>query len=135
MKARRVIWIVMALVVIAAAIYLRAPQIFGAPHIEEVRRLASPSGAVEAVVQLIDGGATTSRAFCIFVVPKGAKPEDDYRMVTYDGPTLANGDYGVVLDWSSPSVLSVGSTKAKQVFDLRTSLLIQGVTYHVQRKS
>jgi hypothetical protein len=121
--------------VLLAWIYLLPPDLAGSLRVEEVQRLASSDGRAEAVVWMIDGGATTSRAYNVFIVPKGEKPAEEYHMITFDGPSLANGEYGIAIGWLSPTELEAGSAKSKQVFEFRSSASIHGVTYHLKRKS
>ncbi len=110
------------------------PNIAGDVHVEEVKRLSSPDGKAEAVVQLIDGGATTSRSYSVFVVPKEAKPAEESRAVTFEAPTLSGGEYGIIVSWTSPTTLEVKSEQARRVFEIQTTVTIAGVAYHVQRK-
>ena len=110
------------------------PNIAGDVHVEEVKRLLSPDGKAEAIVQLTDGGATTSRSYSVFIAPKGAKPAEGNRTVTLEASTLPSGDYGIIVSWTSPTTLEVRSEQVRKVFEIRTTVTIAGVAYHVQRK-
>lgn len=132
---RRIVWILGAAIGLAlAALYLWPPSLLGDPHVEVVKRKTSPDGKADALVQVVDGGATTSRAYCVFIVAKNGAPTEEGRMLTFDGPTLSRGEYGIVIDWKSPTELEASSASAKAFFEIRSSVSFGGSTYHVLRK-
>jgi len=132
---KRVLLILGAMLGLAIALfYLWPPSLAGDPHVEVVKRITSPDGKADALIQIVDGGATTSRAYCVFVVPAGREPSEEGRMVTFDGPTVSGGAYGILSDWISPTELAVSSASTKAFFETRSSVSIEGSTYHVLRK-
>lgn len=78
----------------------------GEPSRDEVARVLSPSGRVEAVLFETNGGATTSFGYEVFVVKRGAKPSGS-PAVFLNGAVRNPSAYGVNLKWSSPDSITV----------------------------
>lgn len=84
----------------------------GEPSKDEVARVVSPSGNVEAVLFETNGGATTSFGYEVFVVERGAKPSGSPAVSLY-GAVRNQHAYGANLKWSSPGSLAVEYLRAK----------------------
>ena len=51
---------------------------------EEVKRIPSPDGVVEAVIVLVHGGATVALFHDVYIVPKGARTQEEHRILKAD---------------------------------------------------
>lgn len=80
--------------------------LLGEPSKDEVARIVSPSGNVEAVLFETNGGATTSFGYEVFVVERGAKPSGSPAVSLY-GAVRNQHAYGANLKWSSPGSLLI----------------------------
>ena len=108
----------------------------GDVQVEELSRQLAPDQKVEAVIELRDGGATSSRAYCVYIVPRGKTPTEAYRVVTFDGPIDAFGGYGLTKTvWSSPSVFEVTCATAKQLIRIKDEIQVGELTYRVDAKT
>lgn len=86
--------------------------LLGEPSKDEVVRVVSPSGNVEAVLFETNGGATTSFGYEVFVVERGAEPSGSPAVSLY-GAVRNHHAYGANLKWSSPGSLTVEYLTAK----------------------
>lgn len=111
-----ILWITGALLALAvAAIALMAAvfsSLMGEPSRDEVARVTSPSGSIEAVLLETNGGATTSFGYEVFIVPHGAKLSGSPAVSLYDAIRSQHAS-GANLKWSSPTSLSVEYLSAK----------------------
>lgn len=108
-------WILWTIAVISVVAVLLLPWIFsrlaGASK-DEVARVVSPSGKVDAVLIEINGGATTSFGHEVYVVEHGAKPSGTPVVRLY-GALRNENAYGANLVWPSPDSLTVEYLSAK----------------------
>jgi hypothetical protein len=99
---------------------------FGKPSDDEVARLASPSGYIDAVLVETNGGATTSFGYEVYVVKHGAKPSGTSAVSLYRA--LRNPQaYGANISWSSPNSLTVEYLSA-QIAQVNTQTQSVGTT-------
>jgi hypothetical protein len=84
----------------------------GEPSKDEVARVVSPSGKVDALLFESNGGATTSFGYEAYVVERGAKPTGS-PVVSLYGAVRNEHAYGANLVWSSPDSLAVEYLSAK----------------------
>jgi len=82
------------------------------PSADEVARIPSPQGELEAVLIEVNGGATTSFAYEVFVLPRGTK-QVSHRVAYLYGAARNSNAYGATLRWVSSSELEVEFEKAK----------------------
>jgi hypothetical protein len=76
------------------------------PSLEEVARIASPSGKLEAVLIETNGGATTAFGYLIYVVKTGSKPPKTEKAPADFYRPAGNGSrYGVNLRWKNDALL------------------------------
>jgi hypothetical protein len=87
-------------------------SLVGEPSKDEVARVESPSGKVEAVLIETNGGATTSFGYEVYVVEYGAKPSGSPAVSLY-GAVRNQHAYGANLVWSSSDSLAVEYLSAK----------------------
>jgi hypothetical protein len=79
----------------------------------EVARVRSPAGDVEGVVVELNGGATTSFRYDIYLAPVGQKIDGARRVAVLGGAARNEQAYGVNLRWVSDHLLSVEFFEAK----------------------
>ena len=111
-----ILWIVGTLVSLAVGAVLLMAWFFsglvGEPSKDEVARVASPSGIVDAVLFETNGGATTSFGYEVYVVEHGAKPSGSPAVSLY-GAVRNEHAYGANLVWPSSDSLAVEYLSAK----------------------
>jgi hypothetical protein len=91
----------------------------------EVARVASPSGIIDAVVAETNGGATTSFGYRIYVVRHGAKLSGEPVAALY-GATRNDHAYGVNLRWESSKTLAIEFLNAKSKRIEESNISIDG---------
>lgn len=84
----------------------------GEPSKDEVARVVSPSGNIDAVLFETNGGATTSFGYEVYIVKHGAQPSGSPAVSLY-GAIRSQHAYGANLVWSSSDSLSVEYLSAK----------------------
>jgi hypothetical protein len=126
-----ILWTAGTLAALALAAIALIATIFsdliGEPSRDEVVRVISPSGNIEAVLLETNGGATTSFGYEVFVVERGAKPSGSPAVSLY-GAIRNSHAYGANLKWSSPASLAVEYLSAKSAKLNAPTQLIAGQT-------
>lgn len=82
---------------------------------DEVSRVTSSGGDLDAVLIETNGGATTSFGYLVYVVPHAEKPSDGTELVSLDGAGRSDQAYGANLKWEGRSQLAVEYRDAKDV--------------------
>jgi len=95
------------------AIGLTSCDFFGTASREEVVRLPSPNGKIDAVVIEINSGATDPCAYEIRIVPHSTNPGRNKPAAFLLGAVRNPSAYGVNLVWLSPARLAVEYDFAK----------------------
>jgi hypothetical protein len=95
---------------------------------DEVARVRSPSGNVDAVLIESNGGATTSYGYTVYVVPAGAEADKAGRVVNLEGAGRNDQASGANLRWTGPSYLRVEFLSAEQAQVVRARLDIGNET-------
>lgn len=83
---------------------------------DEVFRVSSPDGKVDAVLFETNGGATTSFGYRVFAVPAGQvieKDTEDFKVATLYAAGRSKNAYGVNLKWKSNDNLVIEYLDAK----------------------
>jgi hypothetical protein len=96
---------------------------------DEVARVSSPSGKVDAVVVETNGGATTSFGYEVHVVRKTDSPTAGSEAAFIYGAGRNEHAFGVNLRWRSDDVLVVEYLDAKRVVRLRSQ--VTAMDHHV----
>jgi len=104
-------WLV-RLAAVTAALCVVACGSGGAVGRDEVARVASPDGALDAVLMESSGGATTSFGYDVEVVPHAGKA-DAAPAATLYGATRNGQAYGANLRWVGARELSVEYLQAR----------------------
>lgn len=111
-----ILWIVGTLVSLAVGAVLLIAWFFsallGEPSKDEVARVVSPSGKVDAVLIETNGGATTSFGYEVYVVEHDARPSGSPAVSLYSAVRNPHA-YGANLVWLSPDSLAVEYLSAK----------------------
>jgi len=74
----------------------------------DVSRVASPDGKVEAVLDEVNGGATTSYSYALYLVPKGATKFPSKDMVF-----VADHIEDLHLEWAESKLLHIKYREAR----------------------
>ncbi|MBK9164668.1 MAG: hypothetical protein IPM21_12330 [Acidobacteria bacterium] len=99
---------------------------------DEVSRVPSPDGQVDALLVETNGGATTSFGYSVFVVPKGVRlksRDDKYIVATLYGAVRSKSAYGANLNWPARDRLSIEYLDAKSAKVLNSRIIF--ADYHV----
>ncbi len=89
---------------------------------EEVSRLSSPDGNVDAVLMSHDGGATTSLSYLLYIVPAGEKmTKQDMKSKIYRPVFDADHMEGRNIFWLHNKVLEIQYNKAR-IFSFRNHI-------------
>jgi hypothetical protein len=111
-----ILWTVGTLVSLATGAVLLIAWFFsglvGEPSKDEVARVVSPSGNIDAVLFETNGGATTSFGYEVYVVKRGSQPLGSPAVLLY-GAVRNQHAYGANLRWPSPDSLAVEYLSAK----------------------
>jgi len=102
-----------------------------APTSDEVARVNSPSGKLDAIVHESSGGATTSFKYDVFVVERGAKAKPADVITTLYGTTRNDDAYGLNLRWHTDDTLYVEYFKTKSIVTKPKPSIIGGITVQV----
>lgn len=86
--------------------------ILDGPSHDEVARVVSPDGVLDAVLVESNGGATTSFGYAIFIVPHGKKAKGSQVAFLYAAVRNSRA-YGANLKWDSSTRLAVEYLDAK----------------------
>jgi hypothetical protein len=97
---------------------------------DEVARVPSPQGEVEAVLVETNGGATTSFGYEVFVVPRGTR-EPSNRAAHLYGAVRNSNAYGANLRWSSPTELVIEFEQASSSKLELPLVAVSGLTVRV----
>jgi len=97
--------IVIALIIIGSKIL----ESLYKPVCEEVLRLNSPSQKCDAVMITLDGGATTSIVYNIYIVPKDKKINIDYKSPIFSADHFVN----LKVEWINDKLLEIRYEKAR----------------------
>ena len=81
---------------------------------DEVARVTSPSGNIDAVLVELNGGATTDFEYEVFVVPVRESTRRHKRVAFLYGAVRNENAYGVNLRWTTPSNLSLEYLRARR---------------------
>jgi hypothetical protein len=100
---------------------------------DEVARMPSPDGRVEAVLMETNGGATTSFGYEVHVVEKG-RPASDQVARLY-GAVRNENAYGANLKWISDNELVVEYLEARDQTLGRASVSVAGRAIKVSLRS
>ena len=100
---------------------------------DEVARVASPNGRVEAVLIETNGGATTSFGYEVHVVPKG-RPVSDQVAWLYGAGRNENA-YGANLKWADDHELVIEYLDAREQRLERASVSVEGRAIKVSLRS
>ena len=102
---------------------------------DEVVRVSSPSGRVDAVLVESNGGATTPFAYFVYLVPKGASAPERGEVARLIAATRNDQAWGVNLRWNGPGELMVEYRDAKDSQQPKDVVAFENDTIRVVLKS
>lgn len=102
---------------------------------DEVSRVVSPSGRIDAVLVEINGGATTSFGYNVFLVTAGGKFSDGIEVASLYGATRNDSAYGANLKWDGAQKLVVEYFRAKDEPSFKNTANIAGEQFQVSLRS
>ncbi len=80
---------------------------------DEVARVPSPSKRLDALLIESNGGATTTFAYRVYIVPHGQRVLPDSAVAHLDAATRSDSAYGAALRWFSDTRLNVEYFEAR----------------------
>ncbi|HEY7546287.1 MAG TPA: hypothetical protein VID27_15460, partial [Blastocatellia bacterium] len=92
---------------------------------DEVTRVPSPSGHIDAVLIETNGGATTSFGYDVYLVRSGGNYKQGFQVASLYGAARNESAYGVNLKWSEPQKLMVEYLKAHWAELLRDHSVVE----------
>jgi hypothetical protein len=101
---------------------------------DEVSRVSSSAGDLDAVLIETNGGATTSFGYLVYVVPHGARPSQGAEGAMLYGAVRNDQAYGANLKWEG-SQLTVEYRDARQVALRRPTVVIGSDTVTIVLRS
>ena len=124
-----VIWVVGTVTALLIVVGVLLSWLFfglvGEPSKDEVARVISPNGKIDAVLVETNGGATTSFGYEVYILEHGAQPSGSPAVFLY-GAIRNQSAYGSNLKWESPNLLAVEFLSAKSKDISRSSVSIDG---------
>jgi hypothetical protein len=99
---------------------------FGEPSRDEVARISSPSGQLDAVVIETNGGATTSFGYEVHIVPEGTVASKATEVASLYGAVRNEQAYGVNVRWRRSDLLAVEYLRAKDASLRRPRVSVNG---------
>lgn len=104
----------LALLIFAPSLFSGCINIAGEWHYQEIERVKSPDGVVDAVLVRGSGGATTGFDFSVFIVPSGI-PFDEKSELFNPESELFSADHweNLKLVWREPKFLEIRYDKAR----------------------
>jgi hypothetical protein len=102
---------------------------------DEVSRVASPSGRLDAVLVETNGGATTDFGYLVYVVAHRAPTPNRGELAWLYGAGRSTRAYGANLKWESESRLRVEYLEAKEAEVRRERLVLGSDTVRIALRS
>ena len=99
---------------------------------EEIARLRSPTGDLDAIVVEINGGATTAFGYSVLVVSAGRTEFWGVHILSLDSAITPECARGVSLKWTAADDLEIGYRHAARVEGPQSPVLINGRFVNVQ---
>jgi len=101
---------------------------------DEVSRVPSSAGDLDAVLVETNGGATTSFGYLVYVVPRGTRPSQGAEGAMLYGAVRNDEAYGANLKWEG-SQLTIEYRDARQVELRRPTVVIGSDTVTIVLRS
>jgi len=124
-----------AILSFAALFCLFVMYLVFAPSEDEVARVPSPDKKFEAVLTEINGGATTSFGYSIYIVKRGQSTFWHKSVAYLYGAIRNNNAYGINLKWNNPGELAIEYLKAQSADLIKSNIEIDSSVVKVFLKS
>jgi hypothetical protein len=98
---------------------------------DEVSRVLSPDGSLEAILVEDNGGATTSFGYNVYIVKTGSNYRWAESAASLYGAIRNEHAYGVNLKWTSPDALNLEFLSARDIHHYDPTVLIGNRTIQV----
>ena len=98
---------------------------------DEVTRIASPTGRLDAVLVETNGGATTSFGYLVYVVPHGQRPARRDEVASLYGAYRNRHAYGANLKWAAPTTLTIEYLRTQDLELRKPTLVVDGHTIEI----
>ena len=108
---------------------------FSSDSSDTVARAKSPSGAVEALLDENNGGATTSFGYVVSLRAVSSSATTGVRVASAYGAVRNDHAYGMTLVWVDANTLEIQYWQARRATVERTSVLIGGTTITTRMKA
>lgn len=125
--SRTVKWIfgfVVTFVALLMTVIVLFAALVSAPSEDEVVRVASPDGKLDAILVETNGGATASFGYEVYVVESAGKPDGSPAAFMYEAVRNKHA-YGANLRWEKPNLVAIEFLNAKWS-ELKTSTVLVG---------
>jgi len=99
---------------------------------DEVSRVSSPNGLVDAVLIESNGGATTSFNYHIFLEREKFFGVEQIKIGNLYGAIRSKNAYGINLKWLNSTTIQLEYLRAKEIRLQLNNVDIQGVTYSIE---
>ena len=121
---------IIARMTVALTFALTACLSFPTSH-DEVSRVSSPAGDLDAVLVETNGGATTSFGYLVYVLPRSAKPSKSHEVAWLYAAGRNEHAYGANLRWVGPSEVVIEYQHADEAEARKPTIRIGGQTVTV----
>ena len=128
--AKWALGIAASLVALPVALIVLFVAFLPGPSEDEVARVASPDGKLEAVLVETNGGATTSFGYEVHVVERARKPYATPAAFMY-GAVRSENAYGANLRWEKSDLVAVEFLSAKSSKLMVPSISVGGLMVSV----
>jgi hypothetical protein len=95
---------------------------------DEVARVQSPGGELDAILVETNGGATTSFGYRVFLARRGRHWRLGTEVASLYGAVRSQQAYGVNLQWRGVTELALEYLEARQAELLQAEATVSGVT-------
>src|SRR5439155_25238344 len=116
---------IIARMTVVLTLALTACLSFPTSH-DEVSRVSSPAGDLDAVLVETNGGATTSFGYLVYVLPRGANPSKNHEVAWRYAAGRNEHAYGANLRWVSPSEVVIEYQHADEAEVRKPTIRIGG---------
>jgi hypothetical protein len=123
-----------AVIVILGVALLLLLSVFFGPRGDEVARVTSPAGDIDAVLIETNGGATTSFGYEVVVVGRGRLPKKKPVAYLY-GAVRSENAYGLNMRWPEPDLLVIEYMRAKNAVLKKDVVSVRGKLIRVTIRS
>lgn len=101
-----IVLVILVLIIVVVLVIYQLTKLFSITE-KEINRFISPDGKVETILIEKDGGATTSFAYNIYIVPKDGKYQKGKEIF------IADNIQNIRIEWIKDKLLQISFDKAR----------------------